>query len=44
MTKDNTPKKVDEELVKVIEDAMADSKSSVEALDKVIEWEKEHSG
>ena len=37
-------KKVDTELVKVIEDAIANSKSSTEALDKVIEWEKEHRG
>ena len=37
-------KKVDMELVNVIEDAMANSKSSTEALDKVIEWEKEHRG
>ena len=35
---------IDEELVKVIEDAMATSKSSQEALDKVIVFEKEHRG
>lgn len=37
-------KKVDMELVNVIEDAMSNSKSSTEALDKVIKWEKEHRG
>ena len=37
-------KNVDTELVKVIEDAIANSKSCTEALDKVVEWEKEHRG
>ena len=36
--------KVDEELVKVIESAISESKSCVEALDKVIEWKKVNRG
>ena len=36
--------KVDAELVKVIESAISESKSCVEALDKVIEWEKANRG
>ena len=37
-------KKEDTELVKVIDDAIANSKDYVEALDKVIKFEKEHRG
>ena len=36
--------KVDEELVKVIESAISESKSCIEALDKVIEWKKANRG
>ena len=37
-------KKEDPELVKVIDDAIANSKDYVEALDKVIKFKKEHRG
>ena len=36
--------KIDAELVKVIEDAMRESKTCMEALDKVIEWKKKNRG
>ena len=36
--------KVDVELVKVIESAISESKSCVEALDKVIEWKTANRG
>ena len=36
--------KVDAELVKVIESAISESRSCVEALDRVIEWKKENRG
>ena len=36
--------KVDAELVKAIESAISESRSCVEALDKVIEWKKANRG
>ena len=36
--------KVDAELVKVIESAISESKSCIEALDKVVEWKKANRG
>ena len=45
MNNHETPeKKVDQELVQVIDNAIANSKDYVEALDKVIKFEKEHRG
>ena len=37
-------KKIDEELVKVIDEAIANSPSHTDALDKVIKWEKKNRG
>ena len=37
-------KEIDEELVKVIEEAISGSSSYVDALDKVIKWKKENRG
>lgn len=37
-------KKIDFELLTVIDESIGDSASYVEALDKVIEWEKENRG
>lgn len=37
-------KKIDEELVKVIDEAIANSPNYTDALDKVIKWEKENRG
>ena len=36
--------KIDEELVNFIESAMSEAKSNMEALDKVVEWQKKHRG
>lgn len=37
-------KKIDEELLKVIDEAISSSPNYVDALDKVIKWEKENRG
>ena len=37
-------KKIDEELVKVVDEAIANSPSYTDALDKVVEWEKKNRG
>lgn len=37
-------KEIDEELLKVIDEAISSSPSHVDALDKVIKWEKENRG
>lgn len=37
-------KEVDEELLKVIDEAIANSPSHVDALDKVVEWQKKNRG
>ena len=36
--------KIDAELIKVIEDAISESKSCLEAFDKVVEWKKKNRG